>query len=240
MKPIPQWKIAQIGEKGLWDGVIHEDYYILRVLADNAAKIPSVRRILSPTPVTCLEVCIGPFGLGLSAFLPEIPHRFSVDPLPPVSLMSTPSAQLQSTDEIRSYLGQLRAPIRYVRGLGEELPFRNDAFDFAICCNVLDHVSEPDTILREIHRVLRPDGRLFFDVDTFSMLGLVKWHAFTKFAHKKEILVTTHPFRMWESDVVRRLRSSGFRLQRIGGHSFGSSLIGHARDSTFLGTKCSP
>ena len=71
----------------------------------------------------------------------------------------------------------------------------------------------------------------------FSMLGLVKWHTYTKYAHKREILVTTHPYRMWESDAVRRLRSSGFRLRKIKGHSFGSNVIGHARDSTFLGIK---
>jgi SAM-dependent methyltransferase len=240
MKPIPQWKVAQVGEKGLWDGVIHEDYYILYVLAANAARVPSIRRILSPTPASCIEIGIGPFGLGLSAFLPEITHRFSVDPLPPVPLASTPGAPLNSTEEIRSYMGELREPVRYVRALGEELPFSNDAFDFAICCNVLDHVSEPDTLLHEIHRVLRPGGRLFFDVDTFSMLGLLKWHTYTKYAHKTEILVTTHPYRMWESDVVRRLQSSGFRLQKINGHSFGSNLIGSARESTYLGTKCTP
>jgi len=106
-----------------------------------------------------------------------------------------------------------------------------------ICCNVLDHVSDPDALLRELHRVLRAKGRLYFDVDTFSMLGLLKWHSFTKYARKDEILVSTHPYRMWESDVVSRLRSSGFNLPKINGHSFGSNMIGHARYSTFLGTK---
>ena len=66
------------------------------------------------------------------------------------------------------------------------------------------------------------------------MLGLVKWYAYTKYAHKDEILVTTHPYRMYESDVIRRLRSAGFALLKIEGHTFRSNLLGHARDSTFL------
>jgi len=239
MKPIPQWMVAQVGEKGLWDGVIHHDYYILRVLADNAAKVPTVRQILSPVPDTCVEIGVGPFGLGLSAFLPEISHRYAVDPLPAVSLVSTDGSALQSSEAVRSYMRQLRAPIQYVRGLGEELPFRGGAFDLAICCNVLDHTSDPDAVLCQIHRVLRPGGRLFLDVDTFSALGLVKWHAYTKHAHRHDILVTTHPYRMREPGVVRQLRSAGFRLQKVNGHSFGSGLLGHARDSTFLCTKAS-
>jgi SAM-dependent methyltransferase len=237
MQPTPEWKVAQVGEKGLWDGVVHLDYYILRVLADNAAKIPSLRAVLSPVPATCLEVGIGPFGLGLTAFLPEISLRFAVDPLPPVPLISSPDVQLKSTEEIRIYMRQIRKPIHYVRGVGEELPFKSDTFDFVVCSNVLDHVSDPNAIIREMHRVMRPSGRLYIDVDTFSLLGLAKWHLYTKHARNDEILVTTHPHRMLESEVVRRLRSLGFRLQKIGGHSFRSNLVGHARDSTFLGTK---
>ena len=134
----------------------------------------------------------------------------------------------------------LRAPIRYIQGCGEELPVRSESMDLVVCCNVLDHTSDPDAVLKEIHRVLKSKGIFFFNVDTFSRLGLVKWHLLTKYLHKNEILVTTHPYRMYETDAEHRLRNAGFQLKKVQGHTFVSNLIGHARDSTYLGTKCSP
>jgi hypothetical protein len=41
MIKMPQWLQAQSAEKSLWDGLIHDDYYILRTTADNASKAPS-------------------------------------------------------------------------------------------------------------------------------------------------------------------------------------------------------
>lgn len=36
-----------------------------------------------------------------------------------------------------------------------ELPFERDAFDLVLCCEVLEHLEEPDRALREIDRVAR-------------------------------------------------------------------------------------
>ena len=237
MIKIPQWLGAQKGEKSLWDGLIHDDYHILRTTADNASKVPSLMSAIGRTPEKSLEVGIGPFGLGISAFLPEIPFRLALDPLPPVSLDSSPDSELHSTYELRAYMQRLRAPIHYVQGCGEEIPVRTATIDLVICCNVLDHVSDPDAVLREIHRVLKSDGCLYFDVDTFSLCGLVKWYLWTKHAHKDEILVTSHPYRLFEDGLVRRLRAAGFHLRKLGGHNVVSKIIGRARDSTFLVTK---
>lgn len=43
--------------------------------------------------------------------------------------------------------------------------------------------------------------------------------------------------RLYGSDVARKLASCGFKIRKIYGHTFVSNLIGHARDSTFLGIK---
>ena len=117
---------------------------------------------------------------------------------------------------------------------------RSASVDFVICCNVIDHASDPAAILREIHRVLKPEGLFFFDVDTFSVLGLMKWHSWTKWIYKDLIMVQAHPHRMSEANVVRKLKSAGFQLRRLYGHTLRSNLVGHARNSTFLGTKCNP
>lgn len=41
-----------------------------------------------------------------------------------------------------------------------KLPFQNETFDLAIANVVLEFVSEPETVVKEARRILRPEGRL--------------------------------------------------------------------------------
>jgi ubiquinone/menaquinone biosynthesis C-methylase UbiE len=41
------------------------------------------------------------------------------------------------------------------------LPFPDNSFLYVLSCGVLEHVQQPDDSLDEVHRVLRPTGRLF-------------------------------------------------------------------------------
>lgn len=43
---------------------------------------------------------------------------------------------------------------------GMSLPFKDGVFDIVLCTEVMEHVREPDLLLREICRVLRPGGHL--------------------------------------------------------------------------------
>lgn len=49
-------------------------------------------------------------------------------------------------------------------GSGESLPFSNDSFDFINCCEVIEHVSHPDQVLEEMHRVLKLGGKAYVSV----------------------------------------------------------------------------
>jgi 2-polyprenyl-6-hydroxyphenyl methylase/3-demethylubiquinone-9 3-methyltransferase len=225
-----RWEEAQATEVEFWDGMSREDFNVLRVLADNAGKAPLLQSLLNGKIHTALEVGCGPFGLGVIGYLPEIPFRIAMDPLPP-----TP---MDGNDPLRSYVAGRRKAMEYVVGYGEEIPVKSDSLDLVICCNVIDHASRPAVILDEIHRVLKREGLFFFDVHTFSVLGLGKWHAWTKHRHKEEMLVKAHPYRMFEAAIRRMLAAHGFRVRKLTGHTPFSLWVGHARISTFLGEKC--
>src|SRR5207248_5967576 len=55
-------------------------------------------------------------------------------------------------------------------GAGERLPFHSDYFHFAAAFHSLEHVNDPEAVLDEIHRVLRPDGMFYMGVPNRSRL----------------------------------------------------------------------
>ena len=60
------------------------------------------------------------------------------------------------------------APSATVRSnLGVALPFQNDVFDGVVCTEVLEHVPSPDDLLREIARVVKPNGIAIFTMPFF-------------------------------------------------------------------------
>jgi SAM-dependent methyltransferase len=49
-----------------------------------------------------------------------------------------------------------------VRGVGEQLPFAGESFDLVVSVWVLEHLRDPETVFREVRRVLRPRGHFVF------------------------------------------------------------------------------
>src|SRR5690606_18695326 len=47
---------------------------------------------------------------------------------------------------------------------GKKMPFEDDSFDTAMATEVLEHCPEPEVVLKEIYRVLKPGGIFFFTV----------------------------------------------------------------------------
>jgi SAM-dependent methyltransferase len=229
MKANARWREAQRSEVEFWDGMSRLEHGVLDVLAANCGKARLLKSQLSQIPLKALEVGTGPFGLGVIGFLREIPFRIATDPLPP--------APMNTDGLLHRYVAETRAAMEYVVAYGEEIPVGDQSLDLVICCNVIDHASEPDVILKEIHRILKPGGLLFFDVHTFSVLGLLKWHSWTKWRHRDEMLVIAHPHRMFEERIRQELGSRGFDVRKLTGHTYLSAVIGQARISSFLGVR---
>jgi SAM-dependent methyltransferase len=92
-----------------------------------------------------------------------------------------------------------------VRGTINTLPFAANTFGTVIAADVLCHAAvEPMTALAEIHRVLRPNGRLIVNMPAFrSLLS----------AHDAQV----HNARRLNAGETRAmLEAAGFRLLRIG------------------------
>jgi len=94
-------------------------------------------------------------------------------------------------------------PIVAVAGDLEHLPFRDGSFDKAVCLSAIHHVPDMATAIREICRVLGPDG-----VAVFSEPGVGH-------ANKPWSLSATHDFGVLEQDIeiepfISTCESAGF------------------------------
>ena len=61
-------------------------------------------------------------------------------------------------------------PIRYVKPLSSGvMPFEDASFDLIVCLSVLHHIPNVSTVVREMHRVLKPGGMVMLREPTHSM-----------------------------------------------------------------------
>lgn len=57
-------------------------------------------------------------------------------------------------------------PVSYCQADARVLPFRPDVFDAAIVIEVLEHIQQPELVIKELHRVLKPSCLLCIAVPT--------------------------------------------------------------------------
>jgi SAM-dependent methyltransferase len=91
-----------------------------------------------------------------------------------------------------------------ITGIGEKLPFKNDSFELVLQTNVLDHVKDPEKVLSEISRVMKPTGIFYFRVNVRPryLLPMLRSIWKTKLSTAKG-----HPFLFSEDDVREMFRS---------------------------------
>ena len=82
---------------------------------------------------------------------------------------------------VTHYVGLDYPPTRESLGLGVKpevhgdartIPFADQSFDGVLCCQVLEHVDRPETVLREVGRVLKPGGLALISVPFFYNLHM--------------------------------------------------------------------
>jgi SAM-dependent methyltransferase len=181
-----RWRKAQAAELEFWKSWRHIPVYRDLQLEDYWREQMELLGV-EPQRIsggTVLDVGSGP--VGLVNFLPATGTRWAVDPL------------------LHRYSERIAAPgVGFCAARGESLPFPSESVDAVFCFNVLDHVANAETVLREIYRVLRPASRLYVMVHTFP-----SWLKHFLFFDRP------HVYHWTRFDLRKLLESADFQLLR--------------------------
>jgi 2-polyprenyl-6-hydroxyphenyl methylase/3-demethylubiquinone-9 3-methyltransferase len=106
--------------------------------------------------------------------------------------------------------------IRYDTGSGEALPYGDNSFDVVFCCDVLEHVSDPNRVISEISRVLKRGG--VFCYDTINRTFISKLVAIRISQQWKRWAFMPPGLHCWEmfikpDELIQLLRSNDLEWQ---------------------------
>lgn len=101
---------------------------------------------------------------------------------------------------------------------GERLPVRDQSIDIVVCCEVLEHVDSPPRVLREIRRVLKPDGLLLLSFPNYWNLPWLALRLLSDLLRKHNWVVRQPIDRLLTPRIVLSMaRRLGFhRIDSVG------------------------
>jgi len=195
-----RWAKAQAYEKSFWqntaDAIIANAQNQLTWYGWKAEQLErKMQNYLAPVKkdsANILEIGSGP--VGIVGFL-GWGLKYAVDPLERFYAKNAALIQLRNQG------------VRYLNGLGEELPFNNGFFSLVIMDNVIDHTHQPLKVLCEAHRVLQDNGLLYFTANTHTSWGAFL-HSILSFLH----IDKGHPYTFSHTGIRRFLDKGQFTI----------------------------
>ena len=117
-----------------------------------------------------------------------------------------------SLDAAREHAAAEGLEITYLEGTGENLPVADESFELVYCCDVLEHVDDVPTVLREIRRAMRPHGLFVYDtVNRNPVSKLIAIKLFQEWDSTRFVEPGLHDYEMFikPRELERDLRGSG-------------------------------
>jgi ubiquinone/menaquinone biosynthesis C-methylase UbiE len=98
--------------------------------------------------------------------------------------------------------------VSFVKGDAQVLPFEDESFDVALCLEVIEHTVSPGRALKEINRVLKPDGILVLGTPNASSYYVRLYYALKSLLPMRSIRwVLRRIAKSTEKDIVERIKN---------------------------------
>jgi len=107
---------------------------------------------------------------------------------------------------------------KYVLGIGEQLPFKDDSFDCVAMTEVIEHILEPERVFVEIRRILKDGGYLLIThPNKYNLLDeTLEWFKENRWIRKmlKRPIYqgVQHVQSFYYSDTIQALRPFQFKI----------------------------
>jgi len=104
-------------------------------------------------------------------------------------------------------------------GTIEDMAFPDESFDAIVMSGIIEHLYDPAEMLREVHRLLRPDGWLFFDAPNEDGLYMKIGNSYMKARGKDWVVVLAPTFSPYHvqgfnpASLRRILGTCGFEVR---------------------------
>lgn len=238
-----RWLNAQVAESKYWDELTIKE--ILRICSEKPDFLDLVgNKMISSLfeQREIMEIGVGPLGISLASFYANkhsIKRLVKVEPLK--RRLITESSIMEETwaKVFLEWVQSLSDEGEYIQLPGEQMDY-NQEFDTVIIYNVLDHVKDPLSILKNAYKAIRKEGKILIGVDCKSLLGRIKFEQILRKTHKGQILVEAHPYTFLPRHVVGMLNEVGFQeVQTIGVPGLIDRFAGRNFRPAFIGKKLS-
>lgn len=93
-------------------------------------------------------------------------------------------------------------------GTLEEVSFPNESFDVVHASHLIEHLTEPESFLRELHRLLKPKGRAI--ITTPNVAGLQA----RLFGGRWRSAIADHMYLFSHATLTDLMKKSGFEIER--------------------------
>lgn len=131
----------------------HYDRHVLPHLIDIAMRAPMATRereeLIPKARGEVLEIGVGS-GLNFVHYGPGVTRLWALEPHEKLRAMALPKTRERAF------------PVEFIGLSGEAIPLPDRSADTVVCTWVLCSIPDPLKALKEMHRVLRPGGRLLF------------------------------------------------------------------------------
>ena len=143
--------------ESLWDGA--PDHPIALLRAENAIRTPWVQRMIKKTfPKSCSVLDIGCGGGLLTNPLALDGHQ-----VVGIDLSESSLEWAKKTDTTRS--------VSYLKADAKQIPLQDGSFDVVCAMDLLEHVTDPNLVIKEASRLLKPHGHLYFHTFNRNLLS---------------------------------------------------------------------